>query len=108
MLEFDRAPFGITGLETAVGLAFTRLQLPIERMIDMFSLNPQKIMKVAPWGIFEGSPADLTVLDPARKWTFDVTKSLSKSRNSPFHGWELTGKAVATIVGGKVVHEDRS
>jgi dihydroorotase len=108
MLEFDRAPFGITGLETAVGLAFTRLQLPIGRMIDMFSLNPQKIMKVEPWGIFEGSPADLTVLDPARKWTFDVTKSRSKSRNSPFHGWELTGKTVATIVGGRVVHEDRS
>jgi dihydroorotase len=108
MLEFDRAPFGITGLETAVGLAFTRLQLPIGRMIDMFSLNPQQIMKVAPWGIFEGSPADLTVLDPARKWTFDVTKSRSKSRNSPFHGWELTGKAVATIVGGNVAHEDRS
>src|SRR5262245_12473313 len=108
MLEFDRAPFGITGLETAVGLAFTRLQLPIGRMVDMFSLNPQQIMKVTPWGIFEGSAADLTVLDPARKWTFDVTKSRSKSRNSPFHGWELTGKTVATIVGGKVVHEDRS
>ena len=107
MLEFDRAPFGITGLETAVGLAFTRLHLPIERMIDMFSLNPQKIMKVAPWGIFEGSPADLTILDPARKWTFDVTKTRSKSRNSPFHGWELTGKAVVTIVGGKVVHEEK-
>jgi dihydroorotase len=106
MLEFDRAPFGITGLETAVGLAFTRLRLPIERMIDLFALNPQKIMKVAPWGIFEGSPADLTVLDPARKWRFDVMNSRSKSRNSPFHGWEMTGKAVATIVGGKVVHEE--
>ncbi len=107
MLEFDRAPFGITGLETAVGLAFTRLQLPIGRLIKLFSSNPQKIMKVKPWGLFEDSAADLTILDPTRKWTFDVQKSRSKSRNSPFHGWPLTGKAVATVVGGKVVYEDR-
>jgi dihydroorotase len=107
MLEFDRAPFGITGLETAVGLAFTQLQLPITRMIDMFSLNPQRIMKVHPWGIFEGSDADLTVLDPGLKWTFDVQTSRSRSRNSPFHGWEMTGKAVATIVGGNVSYDAR-
>jgi len=108
MLEFDRAPFGITGLETAVGLAFTQLKLPIERMVALFSLNPQKIMKVSPWGIFEGSDAHLTILDPARKWKFDVNRSRSKSRNSPFHGWELTGKAVATIVNGKIVYEDEA
>jgi dihydroorotase len=108
MLEFDRAPFGITGLETAVGLAFTELQLPIGRMIEMFSINPQKIMRVAPWGLFEGSDAHVTVLDPGRLWTFDVAKSRSKSRNSPFHGREMKGKAAGTIVYGKVVHEDRS
>jgi dihydroorotase len=107
MLEFDRAPFGITGLETAVGLAMTKLQLPFARLIELFSINPQKIVKVAPWGLFEGSVADLTVLDPARNWTFDVNRSRSRSRNSPFHGWPLKGKAVATIVGGKVVYEDR-
>ncbi len=107
MLEFDRAPFGITGLETAVGLAFTRLKLPIERLVALFSVNPQRIMKVKPWGLFEGSDADITILDPDRKWTFDVQQSRSKSRNTPFHGWELTGKAVATIVGGKIVYEDR-
>jgi dihydroorotase len=106
MLEFDRAPFGITGLETAVGLALTRLKLPLGRMIEMFSLNPQKIMKVKPWGLFEGSDADITVLDPQREWKFDVQQSRSKSRNSPFHGWPLTGKAVATIVSGKIVYED--
>jgi dihydroorotase len=108
MLEFDRAPFGITGLETAVGLAFTVLQLPIGRMIEMFSMNPQKIMRVTPWGLFEGSDAHITVLDPLRKWTFDVGKSRSKSKNSPFHGREMTGKAAGTIVHGKVVHEDRT
>jgi dihydroorotase len=106
MLEFDRAPFGITGLETAVGLAFTQLNLAIPKIIELFSVNPQKIMKVAPWGIFEGSNAHLTILDPNRKWTFDVNRSRSKSRNSPFHRWDLKGKAVATIVSGKVAYED--
>ncbi len=107
MLEFDRAPFGITGLETAVGLSLTRLKLPLPRLIEMLSLNPQRIMKVTPWGIFEGSDAHLTILDPTRKWKFDVNQSKSRSRNTPFHGWDLTGKAVATIVGGKLVYEDR-
>jgi dihydroorotase len=107
MLEFDRAPFGITGIETAVGLALTKLQLSFGRLIELFSINPQKIMKVTPWGLFEGSNADLTVLDPNRHWKFDVHQSRSRSRNSPFHGWPMKGKAVATIVGGKVVYEDR-
>jgi dihydroorotase len=108
MLEFDLAPFGITGLETAAGLALTRLQVPIGRLIELFSINAQKIMKVAPWGLFEGSDADLTVLDLNRDWTFDVNQSRSRSRNSPFHGWKMKGKAVGTIVGGKVVYEDRA
>jgi dihydroorotase len=107
MLEFDRAPFGITGLETAVGLAVTKLRLSIARLVELFSLNPQRIMKVDPWGIFEGSLADLTILDPNRQWTFDVKLTRSLSRNSPFHGWALTGKVVGTVVGGKVVYEDR-
>ena len=108
MLEFDRAPFGITGVETAVGLALTKLQLSITRLIELFSINPQKIMKVAPWGLFEGSDADLTVLDLNRTWTFDVNQSRSRSRNSPFHGWPMKGKAVGTIVGGKLVFQDRA
>jgi dihydroorotase len=108
MLEFDRAPFGITGLETAVGLAFTRLPISLARLIEVFSINPQRIMKVKPWGCFEGSAADLTILDSEKQWTFDVANSRSRSRNSPFNGWKLKGKAVATIVGGKVVYEDRS
>lgn len=108
MLEFDRAAFGITGLETAVGLALTKLPLSITRLIELFSINPQKIMKVVPWGLFEGSAADLTILDLSRTWTFDVNQSRSRSRNSPFHGWPMKGKAVATIVGGKVVFQDRT
>jgi len=108
MLEFDRAAFGITGLETAVGLALTKLPLSITRVIELFSINPQKIMKVVPWGLFEGSTADLTILDINRTWTFDVNQSRSRSRNSPFHGWPMKGKAVGTIVGGKVVFQDRT
>jgi dihydroorotase len=108
MLEFDRAPFGITGLETAVGLALTQLKLPLTRTIEMFSINPQKIMRINRWGIFEGSDAHLTILDLARQWKFDVTRSRSKSRNSPFDGWDMKGKAVGTIVAGKVVYEDRT
>lgn len=107
MLEFDRAPFGITGLETAVALALTKLQLTAGRLVELFSLNPQRIMKVKPWGLFEGSAADLTILDLNRSWTFDVNQSRSKSRNSPFHGWPLKGKPAATVVGGKVVYESR-
>jgi dihydroorotase len=105
MLEFDRAPFGITGLETAVGLAMTRLSLPLRRLVELFSTNPQKIMRVEPWGLFPGSRADLTLIAADREWVFDVEQSRSLSRNSPFHGWKLKGKAVATIVGGRFVYE---
>lgn len=106
MLEFDRAPFGITGLETAVGLTTTKLGLPVSRLVALFSTNPQRIMRVDGWGLYEGSRADLTVLDMDRQWTFDVRRSRSLSRNSPFDGWEMKGKAVATIVGGEIVYED--
>ncbi len=106
MLEFDRAPFGITGLETAVGLAVDRLELPMARLIELFSTNPQRIMKVDGWGLYEGSTADLTLIDPEREWTFDVEKSRSLSRNSPFDGRTMRGKAMVTVVGGKVVHEE--
>jgi dihydroorotase len=64
-------------------------------------------MRITPWGIFEGSDAHLTVLDLSRQWKFDVNQSRSKSRNSPFHDWDLIGKAVGTIVGGRIVYEDR-
>jgi len=106
MLEFDRAPFGITGLETAVGLALTQLRLEPRRLVELFSINPQRIMKVKPWGLFQGSDADLTLIDLNRTWKFDVTQTRSRSRNSPFNGREMKGKAVATIVGGKVVYQD--
>jgi dihydroorotase len=63
-------------------------------------------MRVDGWGLYEGSPADLTVFDSAHEWTFNVGQSRSLSRNSPFDGWKLKGRAMATIVGGRIVYEE--
>ena len=107
-LEFDQAPFGITGLETAVGLAFDLVHrgvIDLERLVEMCSTNPARIFNLADRGSLKtNAHADVTLLDPEFHWTFDVNRSLSKSRNTPFHGRELQGAAVATIVGGRVVY----
>ncbi|MGD9563732.1 MAG: dihydroorotase [Pyrinomonadaceae bacterium] len=107
-LEYDRAPFGITGLETAVGLAFNELVhkgvIGLERLVEMCSANPAKILKLEGRGTLKpGSIADVTIIDPQRSWTYHNADSRSKSRNSPFDGWHFTGGVVATIVGGRVV-----
>jgi dihydroorotase len=109
-LEFDRAPFGITGLETAVGLAFSKLVHPglitLPRLVEMFSTNPAKIFNLQRRGTLKvGSIADLTILDPDLKWTYKVSATKSKSKNTPFDNWKFTGAAVATIVGGKIVYQ---
>lgn len=109
-LEFDRAPFGITGLETAVGLAFDKLVhkglISLPRMIEMFSTNPAKIFSLENRGTLKpGSIADITILDPDLKWKYSVSETKSKSKNSPFDNWEFQGAAVATIVGGKIVYQ---
>jgi dihydroorotase len=108
-LEFDRAPFGITGLETAVGLVFDKLvhtgSMSLVRMVEMFSTNPAKIFNLKNRGTLKpGSIADVTILDPDLKWTYKVAETKSKSKNSPFDGWSFTGAAVATIVGGRIVY----
>ncbi|HEX3560129.1 MAG TPA: dihydroorotase [Pyrinomonadaceae bacterium] len=108
-LEFDHAPFGITGLETAVGLALERLvhhgHIGLERLVELFSTNPARIFSLADRGTLRpGAWGDVTVLDPDLRWTFDATRSRSKSRNTPFDGWTLQGAAVATIVAGRVVY----
>ncbi|HEY1262301.1 MAG TPA: dihydroorotase [Terriglobales bacterium] len=109
IIEFERAAFGITGFETALGLAITRLHLgakiPLARVVELFTAGPARVLNLAGRGtLMRGAHADLTIFDPRRRWTFDVAKSRSKSRNSPFDGWQLTGKVVATIVGGKMVY----
>lgn len=107
MQEFERCPFGIIGLETAVGLTFDRLVNPgiisLNRMIELYTTGPANILKLNRGTLQPGSPADVTILDPSHEWTYDLNKSASKSRNSPFHGWQFTGGAVATIVAGEVV-----
>ncbi|MEP6743488.1 MAG: dihydroorotase [bacterium] len=107
-LEFDEAPFGITGLETAIGLAFDLVQqgvIDLERLVTLCSTNPARIFDLQERGsLAAGTHADITILDPAHEWTFDVNSSKSKSRNTPFHGRKMTGAAVATIVGGRVVY----
>jgi dihydroorotase len=107
-LEFDQAPFGITGLETAVGLAFELVQrgvITLERLVELCSTRPAQIFGLQGRGtLAQGSWADVTLLDPQFQWTFDRANSKSKSRNTPFSGRELTGAAVATIVAGRIVY----
>jgi dihydroorotase len=106
MLELDRAPFGILGLETAVGLAVTRLVAPGRigwpRLVEAMSTLPARILGIDRGSLRPGASADITLIDPDRSWTVDVGTFHSKSVNSPFHGWTLQGRAVATIVGGRV------
>lgn len=105
--EFDRTPFGITGLETALGLCLSVLhvqhRIPLRRIIELLTVNPARVMGLAGRGtLVPGSYADVTIFDPRKKWAFHAKDSLSKSKNSPFDGWQMHGKVVATIVGGKI------
>ena len=107
-LEFDQAPFGIIGLETAVGLAFDLVHqglIDLERVVEMCSTNPARIFGLTERGsLKKGAHADVTILDPQHRWVFDVNRSKSKSRNTPFHGRAMQGAAIATIVGGRLVY----
>jgi dihydroorotase len=110
MVEFDRAPFGIVGLETAVPIVFDRLVHPgrisLKRMIELMSVNPARLMNVRGGRLDEGSPADITVLAPDPSGTVEATRLVSKSKNTPFDRWRLTGGVAVTIVGGKVVYRN--
>jgi dihydroorotase len=107
-LEFDQAPFGITGLETAIGLAFDLVHqglIDLERVVEMCATNPARIFGLTDRGsLAKGAHADITILDPQLEWIFDVNRSKSKSRNTPFHNRAMQGAAVATIVGGRLVY----
>lgn len=107
-VEFDNAPFGINGLETAVSLLLSGLVnkniIPIERFIEMISTTPARILGLGNKGkIQEGADADLTILNLHKEVVVDVNTFKSKSRNNPFHGWKLKGAPAMTIVGGKIV-----
>jgi len=108
-VEFDAAPFGMIGLETALSLVITEL---IERKvltwkdaIAKMSYNPAKILKLDAGELKVGGPADITIIDPELEWAVDLNQFRSKSKNSPFGGWKLKGRAWMTIVGGKIVYK---
>jgi dihydroorotase len=102
------APFGLIGLETALGLALTRLvhtgKISIWHLVSLMSANPARIIN-QPYGrLSVGAPADITIFDPQLEWTYQTATGRSKSRNSPFDGWRLKGAVVATLVGGRIVY----
>jgi len=107
MQEFERCPFGILGLETAIGLSLEKLvhtgRIPVMRMVELFTLGPARVLKLDRGTLRPGAPGDVTVFDLETPWTYDVNQSFSKSRNSPFHGHEFLGGPVATIVNGEIV-----
>ena len=104
--EFDYAPFGINGLETALGLSMRALvvtgRLTLSELIERMSSNPARIMGLESGTLRRGSPADIVVFDPDERWTVDPTDFRSRSRNTPIAGWELVGRVHRTIVGGEV------
>ena len=107
-LEFDRAPFGIVGLETAVPLCLDRLVhtgvIGWARFVELLSVNPARILGIPGGTLSDGGPADLTILAPDESVTIDARSFKSKSRNTPFNGWTLKGAVAATFVGGRAVY----
>jgi dihydroorotase len=109
-LEFEAAAFGLIGLETSLGLSLKLVHegvLTLRQLVAKMSTNPARILNVPGGSLAVGSPADVTLMDPQRPWTVDVNACASKSRNCPFNGWTLPGKAVMTIVEGRVVWEEK-
>jgi dihydroorotase len=108
-VEFEYAATGLVGLETSLGLSLRLVQegvLTLPQLIMKMSTAPAAVLKVPGGSLSPGNVADITVIDPNRSWTVDKMKFRSKSRNTPFHGWTLKGKAVLTIKGGAITYED--
>jgi dihydroorotase len=109
-VEFDYAPFGITGLEAELALSLMQLyhtrRMSLPDIIAKFTTAPARILRLNKGTLQKGADADVTLLDPDKEWVFDWDPSGSKSKNNPFHGWKLKGKAVATIVNGRVVWQE--
>jgi dihydroorotase len=106
-VEFDYAPFGITGLETELALALMQLyhtrRLGLPALLAKYTVSPARLLGLSKGTLSVGADADVTVIDAEREWRFDKASSASKSINSPFYGWRLKGRAVATVVRGKRV-----
>ncbi len=103
-VEFDYAPFGVVGLETALGLTFKLVQegtLTLSEAVRKLSINPSEILKLNKGNLAVGADADITIIDPNIEWTVDASQFRSKSKNTPFNGWKLKGRAVQTMVAGR-------
>jgi dihydroorotase len=109
LVEFDRAPFGIIGLETSLALAITSLVVPghleLTAILRLMSTAPSAILGLDSGTLKKGAPADVVVFDPNMAWTFEREDIGSKSQNTPFLGYPLTGRVLLTIRDGKIVHE---
>jgi dihydroorotase len=105
MQEFESCPFGILGLETAVGLTLSELvhngKISLQRMVELFTIGPESVMRLGRGTLAVGAPADITIFSTELEWTYDVNESYSRSRNSPFHSRTFRGGPVATIVNGE-------
>ncbi len=111
-VEFDYAPFGIIGLETELALSLMQLvhtkRISLADMVAKFTINPAQLLNLNKGTLSIGADADVTVFDPEAEWIYQADDSASKSRNSPFFGWNLKGRAAATIVNGKIIWSEQS
>ncbi len=107
MQEFEKCPFGIIGLETALGLTLEELVHPgkitLARLVELFTTGPESVLRLGRGTLAPGAPGDVTIFSTDLEWTYDVNQSASQSRNSPFDGRTFRGGPVATVVGGKIV-----
>ena len=107
MQEFERCPFGITGLETAIGITLEQLVHPgkitLKKMVELYTTGPARVIGLDRGTLAVGAAGDVTIFDTSTKWTYDVNKTQSRSKNSPFHGHEYVGGPVATVVNGRIV-----
>ena len=110
-VEFDHAPFGITGLETELALSLMQLvhsgRMPLSKMIEAFTIAPARLLTLDKGTLSVGADGDVTIIEPELEWTFKKDDSASKSRNTPFDGWNLRGKAIGTIVAGKQIWDEQ-
>ncbi|HZI66399.1 MAG TPA: dihydroorotase [Thermoanaerobaculia bacterium] len=106
-VEFDAAPFGVVGLETAAAVVHDRLvvsgRLPLSRFVELFSSGPARAFGLPGGTLGAGSPGDVTLFDPAKRWKVDPSRFVSLGRSTPFAGWELVGRPAGTIVAGAFV-----
>ena len=106
-MEFDYAPFGITGLETQLSLSLMRFHhtklMPLSDLIHRFTVAPAKLVNLDKGSLGVGADGDVTVFDPDAEWSFRREDTVSKSANSPFYDWPLKGRVVLTVVAGNVV-----